>query len=353
MQKAPPGMAVRAWAEGKPLAVTALAVEIARGAEAVWEVLKMLRERGRWPVPVQLPDVDEWLGLYRNPQGVGKGMIERLFPPGVTDGAEAADVVKFLDALETLRHTPAAVLKAELEKVAGPDGLVHIAVPPELKPLFEGQVTLDEDLSEDEPEAEVEPNGFLEAISTPEVLFLFKVVLPCWYECGRAPGIVYRAARLGDMASLETLLRIDKAVVRDRRIAQHLLDAALSNRTRFELLGNAFRHGPVRKLTRGKVKCTLAGFVPRYSEFMLARLEEPDIRGLFDALARDEGRGLREGDLPESSEAFQKAIARERQFWQFRSWDRLMGQLRDQKKPTAAVRPPPAAPSDCSATGQK
>lgn len=43
-------------------------------------------------------------------------------------------------------------------------------------------------------------------------------------------------------------------------------------------------------------------------------LEEPDIRALFDAVAQDNGLEM-DADIPESPEAFYKAIYRARKFW--------------------------------------
>ena len=45
------------------------------------------------------------------------------------------------------------------------------------------------------------------------------------------------------------------------------------------------------------------------------KLNEPEIRSLFDAVARDTGKGEIDTEIPESPEAFAKAIQRERTFW--------------------------------------
>jgi len=149
----------------------------------------------------------------------------------------------------------------------------------------------------------------------PEAQFVVWVWLPCWYETGQAAVHVLRRARQGDLAALEAILRIDKATVRDRRIAQRIHEAALTNRALFVRLGNAMRGGPVRRATRRKVKCTLAGLISNVSESLGRRLKEPKIRRLFDAIARDTGKGLTDRNLPASPEAFAKAIQRERAFW--------------------------------------
>jgi hypothetical protein len=60
-----------------------------------------------------------------------------------------------------------------------------------------------------------------------------------------------------------------------------------------------------------KVKVNMAGLISLVSEENGRRLEEPEIRRLFDILAD----GRIDTDIPAGQEAFQKAIQRERKFW--------------------------------------
>jgi hypothetical protein len=100
------------------------------------------------------------------------------------------------------------------------------------------------DLPEWEPELPEELEA--EDIFVPEVQFALWVWLPCWYETRRAPVQLLRDARQGDMDALETLLRIDKAVVHDSRISAHVHRAEMTNPPRFERLAKAISSGSIR-----------------------------------------------------------------------------------------------------------
>jgi hypothetical protein len=63
------------------------------------------------------------------------------------------------------------------------------------------------------------------------------------------------------------------------------------------------------------MKIFFAGHISLISAVFGQRLTEPEIRSLFDAIARDEGKGEIDTDLPESPEAFSRAIHREIPFW--------------------------------------
>jgi len=66
---------VREWVKGRPLLVGAVAVHLAALAEPLF-VLMSRQRRSRWPAAdLQVADVDEWLGLYRNHGRVWEGFV--------------------------------------------------------------------------------------------------------------------------------------------------------------------------------------------------------------------------------------------------------------------------------------
>lgn len=292
------------------------AVAIARAGEDIYEWL-LHQERGRRvTLPVRVGDVDEWLKLYRQHRRVLQVWNSVVGPImfGDPEAGEALNV--FLEGLRELRRTPVEEIRKELENLTPEDrkelGKLITAVGEDM------QGAIGEDLVRD-ADVDAVPDGVArEAIGRAEVLFTVMVSLRCWYECGEAPVKVLRRARQGDLDALETILRVDKAVVRDKQIAQQIHEAAVSNPARFERIANAFRGGLTAKANRRKVNCMLAGLISNVSEFCGERLEGREIRALFDAVARDTGRGRVCEDLPESREAFQKAIQRERRFWDLR-----------------------------------
>jgi len=306
---------VETWAEGKGPVVAIIAAQIARGGEDVYDWL-LHEEKGRGlALPVRVGDVDEWLKLYRQHRRVQR-VWNSVLGPIIFGDSEAGEAVNaFFEGLRELQRTPVEELRKELENLTGQDkkelGKLYVALEDAVKSA----------IAEDPAggaEIDAVPDDVArEAVGTAEVLFTFMVSARCWYECGEAPVKVLRRARLGELAALETILRVDKSVVRDKRVAEQIHDAALTNRARFERIGNAFRGGLTAKANRRKVNGMLAGLISKVSELCGQRLQEPEIRALFDAVARDRGRGLICKELPESPEAFQKAIQRERRFWSF------------------------------------
>lgn len=289
-----------------------LAYSVASAADDVYGLLEMGRKEKMRCVGGDIPVGEEWLGLYRDHRVVRRGMNEVLMPMimGYSDAGEDYNALQ--DELGSWRRITAEEFISDWEALE----------PEEQKEVVEWGQDLALALKEDAlelPEGEPERPEDLEAgdIFVPEVQFAIWVWLPCWYETKRAPVQVLRDARQGDMDALETLLRIDKAVVGDSRISAQLHRAEMSNPAQFQRLADAFRGKPNEKLTKRKVKYSLAGIISRVSEGLQQRLNSREIRNLFDAIARDEKGQNIDPDLPASLSTFSRAIRRERDVWHF------------------------------------
>jgi hypothetical protein len=147
--------------------------------------------------------------------------------------------------------------------------------------------------------------------------FYICVWVPCVLLAQDYPGRLLRRARLGDLGALEHLLRIDKTVITDPRIAGRLLDASrIPRRARFQRLARAFAGKP-QQLSPKAVKVRMAAFISRVHE-QAGGITEPELRDLCDALqsARTKGAERIDSDLPQSREALAKAIQRHRKSWE-------------------------------------
>jgi len=166
--------------------------------------------------------------------------------------------------------------------------------------------TIDEELNE----------KLREALNETEINFYFRVWIPCWFLYGEYPPGLLRRARLGDVKAIERLLRLDTRVLNDTKIGEFFHQAKEKGKKRtVERITEALRKGPKSKIDLRKVKCSIGGLISLISIFFRRRLTEPEIRKLFHAVARDMGKGNIDRDLPQSPEAFAKAILRERNFW--------------------------------------
>lgn len=150
-----------------------------------------------------------------------------------------------------------------------------------------------------------------------DFLFIMKIVLPAWLLYGKNYVAVYRQATQGNLQALEELLRLDKIQIQNPRINKWIyLHACNRNNLKLKTILDAIAGPPRKKISLQRVKYLLAGLISVSSELFGQRLTAPEIQSLFDAVAVDYGVDpLRDPDLPESPEAFSKAIQRERDFW--------------------------------------
>jgi hypothetical protein len=157
-----------------------------------------------------------------------------------------------------------------------------------------------------------------EALNEPEVNFYLRVWIPCWFLYRDYPPRLIRRARLGDVKTMDKLLRLDASVINDLRIGENIHQARGKGKgATFERLIEATLKGPKGKITVKKVKYNIAGLISAISEAMGERLSEGKISGLFHAVSCDLGKEDGDPDIPDrdNSYAFAKAIQRERAFW--------------------------------------
>lgn len=151
----------------------------------------------------------------------------------------------------------------------------------------------------------------------PEFVFLLTVLLPSIIIYGELPSKLYRKARSGDINALDMLLRIDKTIICDRKISEQIFRLSLkTNKSELNRVATALKGKLSGKKTMQKAKFKIAGLISVLSEVFGDRLSAPDIQSLFNAIAADRNPSeLIDPDLPDSPEAFAKAILRERPFW--------------------------------------
>lgn len=152
-----------------------------------------------------------------------------------------------------------------------------------------------------------------------ELRFFFRVWMPCLLVYGESPVKLLQTVGRGgqhEWENVEKLVALDPLVVQHPRFARLLnCDDAKQRQERAAMVGECLGKS-LPPLEKSQVKVMLAAYMSRVSEILGHRFKEPEIRALFDAIAKDRGKGLRDTGIPESSEAFSKAIQRYRPFWQ-------------------------------------
>ena len=301
------------WAKGKPLGLVMIGQQFATGTEPLFKWLRSIKGEELLTDYITPPSLKEWLSLYKDQRHLEKRLIE-IFKGigGIAEyGANMAEL--FLEFIRYIKKKGIESINKEWEK---------LSVEERSEILKEGQRQLEEvgklhsyDIESDiDGKADEELNKrIIKALKTPEMLFLIKVWAPCFFLYGELPKRVFEKARLGDIDAIEKILRVDPSVIGDQKICEHFYKASWKkDKTGFNIMVKALQRGPKGKITRRRVKYSIAGLISLASSGLGKRLSEPEIKGLFDAVAQDLKNEEIDTSLPYSPEAFSKAIQRYR-----------------------------------------
>jgi len=304
------------WAKDKPIFLAIFAQQIAFGAEPCLQALHALKSGEPFEGFTEMPHIDYWISLYKNHKKITEYLKNTFI-----DFGELSEIGIFLSDLFRMNRIQRRILgskkynnklRKELESLSQEDWdeiqefwkMVYRISLNDIKSDMDGEYN--EELSE----------RIGKAFKDPEMIFYLRVWVPCWILYGKFPPTLLRSARLGNVDVLEKLIRLDGSVIHDKKIAEFLHQAqAKKNKSTYNLLVKAQLKGPKTKITLQKIKMNFAGFISAASSALGHRLSEPEIRSLFDAVSQDTGKGDIDTDIPDSPEAFAKAIQRERQFW--------------------------------------
>jgi hypothetical protein len=305
------------WGKGKPLGLVIVAEQLAISAEPCFQFLKLIKSGDRIEAFSSLPKAKEWVRLYRNHRQMQKSLIEglRRFGKNGKFFAELADAIllkrktmrKVLESMKKrfvkMRPHEQRRFISEAQKEVNRLYSLHLA---DIESDIKGKV--DEEFN----------RKVKEALNEPEINFYLRVWIPCWFLYRDYPPRLLRRARLGDVKTMDKILRLDASVLNDSRIGENLHQARGKGKSAtFERWIEATLRRPKAKITIKKVKYTIAGLISAISEVMGERLSEGKISALFHAVAGDLGREDGDPDIPDRdhSYAFGKAIQRERAFW--------------------------------------
>lgn len=160
-----------------------------------------------------------------------------------------------------------------------------------------------------EQAGKIEPELSADGQLSGELTFMALVWVPCIALYGDYPPNLLRKARHGDLDTICQLIVVDKSVLAEPRIAQWVLEWSLAiDRPKLERIGKAFQTD-LPKLTPKQCKITWAQFVDSMAERMGCPMNVPEIRGIYDSLAQEEGLGPHDPDLAEmTDDALYRAI---------------------------------------------
>lgn len=303
--------AIKKWAEGRPIFVEHIAIHAATGAHDFSHGFKNIKSRKFLKHQFSLPNLPSWFQLYQDQQVIN-GFLRSLFTKflPLTDdqielGEGMVDVFANGDKIDlsTLKNITQDDIDQAMEDIRGFIDISYKEIENDLNP---------------EPIDPDEQKAFMEFLGTNELqaAFFLLVHFPCWILYQTSPQRLYYKATSGDIDSLEMLLRLDALMIHDPSIGQQVQNFRFNHKTSvYSDLMDATLRRPKRKITRKRIKYLVAGFISVMSEACGHPLNEAEISSLFNAIAKDAGRGYQDEDLPGTPDAFSKAIRRNRGCW--------------------------------------
>lgn len=309
------------WREGKPLILTGLAETIVSSADLLFEAMQALRSVKGLPRLSPPPSVPEWMKLYRQHHRLAN-MIGREYGFGESpDAPTASEFFAAMRKMSRLAKTDPDALKRVLETAlaADPEGVSKVIH--DVREVLQQAHNADMKASATGTE-EHDDDYMTWWTSTPEVQFFLRVWFPCYMEYRCYPVELLWDARgtegkTYEDDALEDLLRLDKSVIFEPRIAEKLHRAYHSDgRKGYRRIMKALSGRLRGEVTRRKVKSALGGLISDFARAMKVTVTETEIRDLFDAYARSQGQGkLIDPDLPRGKWTLSKAIQRQRKRW--------------------------------------
>jgi hypothetical protein len=307
------------WAKDKSPLMAMVSLALAESAETCLEHLNMLKSGKLIENVLYLPPIKQWLNLYRNHRKVYKGVAGAMR----SLGREISEIVDFYEFLiegfnQSKRMTPEEK-QHEIEKLS-PEELQQIMdefrnkeqeIKAWLLSLY-NEDDLDIGARDDKEEKKIARKF----INTPEIIFYFRVLIPCFLLYGTYPPYLLRKARHGDDDAIEKLLRLDKSIIDDPKISEIFHQAAVAKqRSKFDLMSKAIQKAPKVRIEIQTVKYAFAGLISLASIALGQKLTAVAINELFNAIAQDSGKGIGDDDIT-VGETFEKAVQRARLFWQ-------------------------------------
>ncbi len=309
------------WAKDKSPLLAMASFVLAESAEDTLEFLQKFKSGKLIENILYLPPINQWLNLYRNHRKLYKGVSSALR----AIDSQTSDLVDFYEFhlgcfYESKKITPEE--KSKVIDSLSPEELKEnftIAqkrareLETQMMELFNSADNVDSEAL-DEKEEKKRARRFLQ---TPEIIFYLRVWIPCFLIYGIYPPYLLRKARSGNEDAIEKLLRLDKSIIDDPKIKETFHQASIvQKRGKFYLMTDAIQKAPKVRIEIQSVKYALAGLISVASIALGQRLTAAEINRLFDAIARDSGKGIIDEDIAVSPESFEKAVQRYRTFWQ-------------------------------------
>jgi hypothetical protein len=324
-------LALDEWAEGRPRFLSIFAHHVALSFDSCWKVCELAAHNERIDGDRALVPTGQWIGFYKNHRRVSD-KLEHLFRADWL-ASELSASERDLEEIE--------LWWTRLQSLSGEDRRKKIAW--DLYQRFQQRALAMWERNyqyhiagiEAQLRSPVWNRGLAEKrFSCPEVLFFFRVAVPCWLEYGTAPVVLFREARKGKIDALTRLVSLDPYCIEDDLIRAAVFHARIvgTDKDR-KALDRAFAYEGRKAIKRSRLKVHFASLVYKaFAEFdavlreldrkfpffkhARVKLNAPDVQRLFDAAAKDMHGTEIDPDFAETTpHAFYTMIKRDLGFW--------------------------------------
>lgn len=309
------------WAKDKSPLLAIASFTLAGSAKDTLEFLQKYKSNMLNEKILFLPPINQWINLYRNHRKLYKGVTSALR----AIDSKTSDIVDFYEFLlgsinESKKMNPEQKRKA-IGRLSPKELQKNFAIARKRARELEYktmELFINTDSLESEALDEIEEKKRARIfLQTPEIIFYLQVWIPCFLIYGIYPPYLLRKARHGDEDAIEKILRLDKSIIDDPKIKEIFHQASNAKKvSKFNLMKDAIQKAPKVRIEIQSIKYALAGLISVIFIALGQKLAAAEIHRLFDAIARDTGKGIIDDDLAVSRETFEKAIQRYRTFWQ-------------------------------------
>ena len=277
------GSQAEAWKEGVPSLLAHVAFFLACDSEPLFHKLNAIRSGEIRISPENIPDSQIWFSYYRNHRRLILDVAEFLTPSS--------------DKL------PKGISPQEILTERGP-----LPADTDARSIFQAVTSQGNSAFND--------IDLTWKNSPPALLFFILIWVPCNCLYGENPPELLFRARHGDLKAIRKLMQLDKSIIAEPGIAKKIRKWSAQGRIdRLAEVGSSLGE-QIPDVSLQQVKLTWARFILDTSLRAGQRLSAPKIQELFNAIAKDSGKGLQDPDVGNMSpESFAKALSRRTGFW--------------------------------------
>ncbi len=302
-------LAVKKWSLDKHPIIALLSPQIAAFSLEIPDILEFQKKHQLFSHTYSVPDLPSWYALYNSTWKYLKPfleMISKISPLG-------QNLIVLIEVLlNGITNSP----QSENDNVSSEQT-------ERAKTFINDLLNMSfEDLRDDwsdassTPEIDLAVQQYKDTYGM-ELDFIFMIAMPCWLFYKQLPATLYNKATEGDIDAIHQLLRLDPSTLHDPAIGKQIQIVRFDCKRESEypkLLKAPLQ--PIKlKLTNRTIKDMLAGFISVLAESLEHPLTSTEIRDLFDAVSRDSHKQDIDTSLPDSQEAYSKAIQRNRTDW--------------------------------------